>query len=200
LRDEDRDETDSPSPIAAEEQGKALTTIVTAFAADPVERWLFPQSGHYLKHFPVFVAAFAGDAFANGTAWALGELSAVALWLAPGVEPDGEAIVKVLSDNVAPEKHEDTFAVLEQMDESHPTFPHWYLPWLAVSPELQGNGLGSRLLEHGLRTVDESGLPAYLETPNPRTVPLYERHGFQTVAIAQHGACPPMTLMLRDAR
>jgi ribosomal protein S18 acetylase RimI-like enzyme len=200
LRDEHRDEMDSPSPVAADEQGQALATIVTAFADDPVERWLFPQTEQYLQYFPLFVAAFAGDAFDNGTAWALGELSAVALWLAPGDEPDGEAIVKVLSDNVAPDKHEDTFTVLEQMDQSHPTFPHWYLPWLAVSPALQGNGLGSRLLARGLTSVDESGLPAYLETPNPRTVPLYERHGFQTVAIAQHGSCPPMTLMLRDAR
>jgi hypothetical protein len=48
--------------------------------------------------------------------------------------------------------------------------------------------------------VDESHLPTYLETPNPRTVPLYERQGFQIIDVAQAGACPPITLMLRAAQ
>jgi ribosomal protein S18 acetylase RimI-like enzyme len=86
------------------------------------------------------------------------------------------------------------------MNEGHPTFPHWYLPWLAVDDEAQGRGLGSELLRQCLTKVEDSGLPAFLETPNPRTVPLYERHGFQVTSVAQAGACPPITLMLREAR
>ena len=73
------------------------------------------------------------------------------------------------------------------------------LPWLAVAPALQGRGLGARLLEHSLSIVDADGLPAFLETPNPRTVPLYERHGFEVIATPQAGNCPPMTSMLRPA-
>jgi ribosomal protein S18 acetylase RimI-like enzyme len=200
LHSDHTDGASSPAPLAAGQEDEAIGTIVAAFTEDPVERWLYPEEEQYLEHFPVFVGAFAGEAFEKGGAWALAGLSAVALWLAPGSEPDGEAIGTVLSESVAPDKHEDMFAVLEEMDRLHPTFPHWYLPWLGVSPSRQGSGLGSRLLEHGLGMVDESRLPAFLETPNPRTVPLYERHGFQTIAIAQQGACPPMTLMLRDAR
>jgi GNAT superfamily N-acetyltransferase len=98
---------------------------------------------------------------------------------------------------VSPDKHDDMFSVLDQMDRAHPTFPHWYLPWFGVRPELQGGGLGGRLLEDCLRVVDESRLPAYLETPNPRTIPFYERHGFETVSVAVAGACPPVTSMLR---
>jgi GNAT superfamily N-acetyltransferase len=188
------------TPVAASEQTKAISTLVSAFTDDPVERWLFPETEQYLTHFPVFVASFAGDAFKNETAWMLGDYDAIALWLAPGSEPDGEAIGAILSDTVAPEKHDDMFAVLEQMEHFHPAFPHWYLPWLGVDRHLQGGGLGAKLLQHGLALVDQSHHPAFLETPNPRTVPFYERHGFQTIAIAQQGACPPMTLMLRDAR
>jgi hypothetical protein len=51
-----------------------------------------------------------------------------------------------------------------------------------------------------LEIVDESGLAAYLETPNPRTVPFYERAGFSVTTVAQAGACPPITLMQRAGR
>jgi GNAT superfamily N-acetyltransferase len=177
----------------------AIATVVSAFVDDPVERWLWPEAAEYAASFPAFVEAFAGPAFDRQTAWMLDEFSAVALWLAPGTEPDGDSIVGILSETVAPEKHEETFEVLQEMEDKHPSAPHWYLPWLAVGDGLQGRGLGSALLEQGLALVDESGLPAYLETPNPRTIPLYERHGFKVMAVAQAGACPPITMMLRNA-
>ena len=147
------------------EQARAIATLVSAFTDDPVERWLFPETQAYLTHFPKFVAAFGGQAFRDETVWMLGEFSAVALWLAPGSEPDGEAIVNALSEGVSPEKHQDSFAVLEQMDQCHPEYPHWYLPWLGVNRAMQGGGLGGELLKRCLAMVDESHLPTYLETP-----------------------------------
>jgi ribosomal protein S18 acetylase RimI-like enzyme len=183
--------------VAEDERDAALATIVAAFVDDPVERWLYPRIDQYRAHFLLFVAAFGAGAFEHGTVWQLGSFSAVALWLGPGIAADGDAIVQVLADTVSPDKHEDAFAVLGQMDSAHPAYPHWYLPWLGVLPRLQGSGLGGRLLEHCLRSVDESGLPAYLETPNPRTIPFYERHGFEPVAVASAGGCPPVTSMLR---
>jgi GNAT superfamily N-acetyltransferase len=188
------------SAVPENGQAAAIATLVSAFTDDPVERWLYPESQQYLAQFPKLVAAFGGEAFQEQTAWMLGDFSAVALWMAPGSEPNGEAIVEVLSESVSPEKHEDTFAVLEQMDQHHPQYPHWYLPWLGVNRALQGGGLGFELLKRCLEMVDENHLPAYLETPNPRTVSFYERQGFQITAVAQAGTCPPLTLMLRDAR
>ena len=126
--------------------------------------------------------------------------AAVALWLPPDAEADGDAIVAALTDTVAPERHEDTIAVLGQMDEAHPRFPHWYLPWLGVDPSMQGCGLGGALLAQCLRIVDEDHVAAYLETPNPRTIPFYERYGFKVTGEARSGACPPLTFMLRAAQ
>jgi GNAT superfamily N-acetyltransferase len=188
-----------PSEVPASGRANAVATVTSAFADDPVERWLWPEDDEYTVHFPAFVEAFAGPAFDHHTAWMLDDCSAVALWLGPGAEPDGESIVGVLSETVAPEKHADTFAVLEQMEQSHPRTPHWYLPWLAVERQLHGGGLGSTLLKQCLSRVDASGLPAYLETPNPRTIPLYARHGFNVTGVARAGDCPPMTQMLREA-
>jgi hypothetical protein len=71
--------------------------------------------------------------------WTLGEFAAAAaMWIPPGAEPDGETIIAVLTGRAAPEKHDKTFAVLEQMDEAHPRYPHWYLPWLGVDTGVGG--------------------------------------------------------------
>ena len=90
----------------------AIATIVAAFIDDPVERWLYPEEAAYLEHFPRFVVAFAGA----GIVSAVQDFAAVAIWLPPDAEPDGDAIAAVLADTVDPAKHEDTFAVAEQMD------------------------------------------------------------------------------------
>ena len=62
----------------------------------------------------------------------------------------------VLEETVSPSKHSDTFAVLEQMDNAHPTYSHWYLPWFGVDSVLQGRGLGVELMQQCLEIVDES--------------------------------------------
>ena len=187
-------------PAARADQPSVIATLVSAFIADPVERWLYPRPLAYLTEFPAFVAAFGGEAFERETVWSLDDFAAAAIWLPPGVHADGDAIVAVLSGSVSAEKHTDTFSVLEQMDAAHPTHPHWYLPWLGVDGARQGAGLGADLLRQCLMRVDADHSPAFLETPNPRTVPFYERHGFGVTTVSQAGACPPMTSMLRPAQ
>ena len=182
------------------QQHLSYRTLVSAFTDDPLERWLYPELLDYLTHFPRLLVAFGARAFDEQTVWRLGECSAVALWLPPGAGPDGDAIIAVLTETVSPDKRDDTFAVVEQMDAAHPTYPHWYLPWFGVDPALQGRGLGSELMEHCLEIVNTSHVPAYLETPNPRNLTFYERHGFEVTGAAQARKCPPITFMLRAAR
>lgn len=150
------------SAVGESEQDRVFATLVLAFAADPVERWLYLEPRQYLSHFPEFLAAFG--------------------------------------ETVAADKHDDTFAVLGQMDAAHPTYRHWYLPWFAVDTALQGMGLGGQLMAPCLQIVDDTHLPACLETPNPRTIPFYQRHGFEVTGEAQAGTCPPITFMLRAPR
>ena len=188
------------TPVSEAEQQRALDVLVTAFTADPVIRWLYPEAHAYLTHFPSFLTAFGGKAFGAETVWRLGDFSAVALWFPPHVEPDGDAVVAVITDTVAPEKHEDVLALLGQMDDVHPHFPHWYLPWFGVDGGRQGEGLGGELMRQCLVIVDGDHMPAYLESPNPRNISFYERHGFEVSAVSRGGACPPVYSMLRAAR
>ncbi len=192
--------SDLPFALApGSEEAMAYRTLVSAFTNDPVERWLYPGLSDYLTHFPRFLAAFGGRAFDDGTVWRLGDYSAVALWLPPGAEPDGDAIGAVLTESVSSDKHRDAFAVLEQMDAAHPTYPHWYLPWFGVDSTVQGQGIGGQLMERCLAEIASDQLPTYLETPNPRTISFYQRHGFEVTGVAQAGECPPITFMLRGA-
>src|SRR5450759_2134737 len=70
-----------------------------------------------------------------------------------------------LSEGVSPEKHQDSFAVLEQMDQCHPEYPHWYLPWLGVNRAMQGGGLGGELLKRFWRWSTRVICPPTLRLP-----------------------------------
>src|ERR1700761_386669 len=120
------------SRVSATEEDRAIATLVSAFVADPAERWLYPDAHQYLAHFPVFVRVFGGRAFDEQTAWQFSDFAAVSLWLPPGAESDADATVEILSESVASSLHEDLFAVLGQMAQAHPVEPHWYLPWFGV--------------------------------------------------------------------
>jgi GNAT superfamily N-acetyltransferase len=171
--------------------------LLSAFRADPVERWLYPDEKDYDEHFPKFMAAFGGEAFAHDTVWRLDDFAAVAMWLPPDAVSDGDEIVRVLMTTVDQSRHSDTMVAIEQMDVAHPHFPHWYLPWFGVDAKLQGIGLGGILMAACLQSIDGTGLPAYLETPNPCTIRFYERHGFMVTGSTRTADCPPITLMLR---
>ena len=178
----------------------AVNTITFAFSADPVARWFYPDSQQYLASFPTFVKAFAGAAFEHGSADYVDAYSAAALWLPPGVHPDEKALAALLEHTIAERRKPGVFALLAQMDSYHPAEPHWYLPMIGVLPDKQGNGYGSALLKHALERCDAAGQLAYLEASSTKSVPLYERHGFEVLGTIQVGSSPPLFSMLRKPR
>lgn len=191
-----------PKITAAAEQDRdrVIQTIVIGFTADPVGRWFWPEAKDYMEGMALFAAAFGGGAIANGTADVADGFKAAALWLGPGVEPDGEAIEKLVAETVNPDILEEGAEFFGKMDEFHPEFEHWYLPLIAADPAYIGQGLGAALMKHAVERCDKEGLPAYLESSNPRNISLYERHGFETIGEIQVGSSPLMTPMLRPAR
>jgi GNAT superfamily N-acetyltransferase len=184
--------------VPASEVERAIATVVLAFSADPIGRWVWPDARQYLANAPDFTRAFGGRAFAQGTAHCIADYAGVALWLPPEIPPDEEALVALLQRTVAEETQEDLFAILEQMGSYHPAEPHWYLPIIAVDPAHQGRGYGSELMRHALAVCDRDGTPAYLESSNPRNIPLYQRHGFVQLGTIQVGASPSIFPMLRQ--
>jgi ribosomal protein S18 acetylase RimI-like enzyme len=181
-------------------EARAMAALTVAFANDPAVRWLYPDARQYLRHFPDFAWAFAGKAFEFGTADKLEGHSTAALWLPPNVQPDETAIGDVVHESVDEFRRLEVFSLLEQMGAFHPSEPHWYLPMIGVDPTEQGRGYGSALLRRGLARCDATGLPAYLESTNPRNVPLYERFGFKVVGQVKTRTSPVIIPMVRPAQ
>jgi ribosomal protein S18 acetylase RimI-like enzyme len=177
-----------------------IDLMVLAFGADPMERWLYPEPQAYLRDFPRFISAFSAKSFESKKAHYIDGYAGAALWLPPGVHLDDEPITASLQQTLSVEKQDDIFATLEQMSRYHPQEPHWYLAIMGVDPTQQGHGYGSMLLQHTLASCDHDHSLAYLESTNPKNIPLYERHGFELLGTIQVGVAPPMFPMARKPR
>lgn len=182
------------------DSARAVRTIVLAFTDDPAARWMYPDLAEYLEYFPQFVSAFGGHAFCTGGADQTDEFRGAALWLPPGVHPDDDEVVELISRSVPERNQPAMFSLFEQMARYHPREPHWHLPMIGVEPWEHGRGYGSALLHHGLARCDAEGVPAFLESSNVRNIPFYERHGFEVLGTIQVEASPPITPMLRRPR
>ena len=190
----------SINTVTPSEVDRAIDGIVLSFCADPLFRYVYPDAGGYLRYSPEVVKAFCGGAFEHGTAFYVEDFLGAALWLPPDVHPDENAMGELLQKTIPEQIQEDFFALFEQMGSYHPDEPHWYLPLIGVDPAQQNKGYGSALLKRSLVECDRGNKLAYLESTNPRNIPLYERHGFEVLGTLQVGTSPPVSPMLRKPR
>ncbi|GAB2603660.1 GCN5-like N-acetyltransferase [Paractinoplanes abujensis] len=107
-----------------------------------------------------------------------GGLAATAVWFDYTRDaPDPEAYEERL--NALAGEYIDRFVALDLLFEKHhPHDPHWHLAFLAVHPDHQEHGLGSKLMARTHSELDKSGVPAYLEATNHNNVRLYHRVGY----------------------
>ncbi|MBA2624484.1 MAG: GNAT family N-acetyltransferase [Acidimicrobiia bacterium] len=185
------------SPADADEVGRVLAD---GFRDDPVLTWVFDVSERDEK---------LGDFFGFLASEALVPLGAsyvlpgsCANWTPPGTPswPDDrtDRFGTLLVGICTPAELQRLGALDRSMQEHHPSGDLWYLGSIATVVEAQGKGLGSALLQESLRRVDATALPAYLESSNPRNVPLYERHGFRATGTIELPGGPRLTTMWRE--
>lgn len=84
-----------------------------------------------------------------------------------------------------------------EMQQLHPTTPHWYLAMLGVDPAYQRQGLGRVVMEDPMRECDEKKMEMYLESSNPVNISFYQRLGFVQCAEPVKGRSAILTSMLR---
>lgn len=177
-----------------------VATLVAAFADDSAVRMLYPTDLEYADHFPGFMQAFGGRAFDAGAVDVTADGGGVALWFPPGLEPDGDAVIAHMEATMPVDRLAALIPGMEMQGVMHPAEPHWYLPWMAVRPEAQGQGIGTDLLRIGLARADAEGLPIYLEATTRRNAKLYARHGFVATGIVELPGYPEIVAMWRTAR
>ena len=161
--------------------------LAAAFLDDPVFNWMVPDRAALATMLEPMFALFA-TAFARHDEMHVAATSTrtagTALWAPPGtpaIHPDDEEAFGAGVAAVAGEHMERIGACIELFEAVHPRTPAWYLQFVAVDPDDQGQGLGSRLLRSVLDRADADGTPAYLEATSERNRALYERHGFRVI-------------------
>lgn len=177
------------------DRSRVISTIVLAFAQDPVMRYLFAEPALYLARMPAFTSEFSGVALNSGRCFMHSAGLGVACWQRPGSAPVDPS--EALFADTPQERLQAMGATMAVMQSYHPSAPHWYLPQIGVDPVAQGQGLGAALMKAALIEIDAAGAPAFLESSNPRNIGLYERFGFEALAEVRHADAPVMVPMLR---
>jgi GNAT superfamily N-acetyltransferase len=178
----------------------AIARLVLAFYTDPVLCWAYDDPHQFLRYLPPLFRALAAGAFEAGTTDRTRDGSGVAIWFPPGLHGDDEAVEAIAAESVAKEKLGELGALLKGVEEYRPAEPHWYLLLIGVDASRRSKGIGTALIEHGIRRCDRERRPAYLWSSNPRNHSFYERHGFELIGTVQVGSSPPVFPMLRRAR
>lgn len=180
-------------------------TLAAAFADDPVFSWLIPPgAAARQRRLRALFSALASSYVAKEHCYLTEDAAAVALWAPPGrwVTPPSD-IVRSARAMVGALRWGTirSLRCLMTVEANHPKEPpHWYLGFLGTVPERQSQGLGSLLLQQVLQVADRDETAAYLESSNPRNIPLYRRHGFEVVEeLSMPGGCPPVWRMWRPA-
>ncbi|WP_328414314.1 GNAT family N-acetyltransferase [Micromonospora sp. NBC_00389] len=184
--------TDIGTSVTVRQAGRSdaedlISVLAEAFFDGPVADWLVPGHNDRRAVYRRYFELVLNHGFDNGHVDTTADLSAVAIWYPrPEPPPNGSlehpAVLEAATGVNAPK-----FSLLDAVFEAyHPSEPHHYLAYVAVSPEQQNRGVGAALLGHHHRQLDALGMPAYLEASNLRNRELYVRLGYR--------AGPPLIL------
>lgn len=164
-------------------------TLARAFATDPVVDYFVRADAQRPRALDAwFNFAVKRFGLPGRETWMNEDAGAVALWLPPPqtalnlTVAQEVAALPVFLWVVGLSRIARMQRLRAAFDAHHPQAPHWYLFFLAVDPDRQGQGLGSAMLKATLRPIDAAGGDAYLEASSEKNVPLYLRHGFEVVS------------------
>ena len=184
--------------IATEDQkDQILSTTMLSFCMDPFVRWATHDSHQYLTRYADLFMVSIKAGIANRSAYFSSGFLGIAVWFPPGIYAADQEIVTAIQ-NLGPsplrELMEEAF---EKFLAFHPEVPHWYLPFMGVDPNFQGQGIGSSLLKHVLDICDSKKEIAYLEASSTRNMYFYQRHGFEVLGSFKVGDSPNLFPMIR---
>ena len=165
----------------------AAGVLARAFHNDPPMAYAIPDAVERARLLPQLMKTFVTYATMFGDPLTTAKpLQAVALWLPLAEfdtpERDREAGLDTIPDILGRENFARLVHIANIAERFHKQSapePHLYLQFLGVEPARQGQGLGSSLIRPMLERADAKGLRCYLETFQPRNVPLYKKHGFK---------------------
>jgi GNAT superfamily N-acetyltransferase len=196
-------------PAAAADHARLAHSLANAFSQDPLLNWMagtgpkkpFEPRGRIIFDAFLRLEMARSDHLIFADENGIG----VALWKAPNrwKMPTGD-LVRALPAMLRAfgTKAIRAFGASNAIEKVHPTEEHYYLEALGTRQDMQSKGVGTAVICHMLDRCDAEGMPAYLESSNPRNVPFYGKHGFEVTgeAIKVGKGAPPVTAMWRNPR
>lgn len=184
----------------------ALALLDHAFAEDPCLAWVLQQTqpGYPARrraYLGAYLCYHQDNALPLLGAWQAEQLLGLSCFTLPEPATD-PASLSTLGERIAQACGVDSLARLEQLidafDQHLGDAPAARIEFLAVAPEAQGRGIGSRLLKASLAYIEAQGCRhVALESGEPRNLALYLRHGFQLSAEVQCGTLRQLHLQRR---
>jgi len=162
--------------------------MARAFYDDPFLRYVLPIDADRQRLLPPFFLRLVRLGCHLGETYTTTEATGVAFWMRPDDAVPNEEEERAGMHEIPAIVGEEAFArfsavvdVLKEFRKRDAPEGHWYLELLGVDVPLQGQGIGSALLQPVLREADVDGVPCYLETTNEKNVAFYNKQGFETL-------------------
>jgi GNAT superfamily N-acetyltransferase len=169
---------------------KVAAVLADAFIHDPVYTWMLPGTRRLQARLRAMFAAEAEQYVLGngGTVWTTSGYDGAVCELPPGAW-------EMTMSFTAREALKWTRAfgtrlllagrVQRAMERRHLREPHFYIRTVGVRTALQGQGVGSALMQPTLQRADSAGLPTYIEASSERSAILYERLGFVHIGVLE---------------
>jgi GNAT superfamily N-acetyltransferase len=190
-----REATAADVPIMADILARAFDGPVTVWHVPDDE-----QRVDVMRRF--FTAGFEHVWLRHGEVYTtVGDVAGSCIWIPPGAgsirdrDTDlfDEACERIFHDFP---RSTEMFAMFDAV---HPSEPRYYLPFIAVEPELHKRGVGTAMLAPVLAKCDREGIVAYLEADD-RSKPFHERNGFNVIGDVRLPDGPSVWQMERPPR
>ena len=183
---------------------RAGQVLGRAFSEDPL--WSVLTSDTKLRG-SMFTGAARMVTAGGGMVETTPDIEAVALWMPPGRKLGIAAFIR---SGFAPlrwlvrtpwQDLRRLGALPREVDKQREVLipePHWSLEVLGVDPDCQRRGLGSALVQVGIRRADNDNVPTYVDTTEEDNLGFYARFGFEVrkeIAVTDLEA--PLWMMIR---
>jgi len=185
-----------PAPIHSLDSAQLTTAgrvLAAAFQEDPVSVCTHPDPAERARALPWFFEGQLRYGLRFGEVHASPDAAGFAIWHRPGApEMSGREMVDAgllapLAAEVAARHAKANRRAAPLFDRVHELHrrempeDHWYLAFLGVSPQRQGEGIGGRLLRPMLDRLRTQSLASSLWTGQPKNVAFYEKQGFRVL-------------------